>query len=51
MDIFKEKVWPFVLSTGIVIALVIFKIDFADSEALDTALTKYVPHARDFSRE
>ena len=39
MDIFKEKVWPFALSTGIVIALVLFKIDFADSEALDTALT------------
>ena len=39
MGIIKEKFWPFALSTGIVIALVIFKIDFADSKALETALT------------
>lgn len=39
MDIFKEKVWPFALSTGIVIVLIIFKIEFADSKALETALT------------
>ena len=39
MDIFKEKVWPFALSTEIVIALVICKIDFVYSKALDTALT------------
>lgn len=39
MDIIKEKFWPFALSTGIVIALVICKIDFVNSEALDPALT------------
>lgn len=38
MDILKEKFWPFALSTGIVIVLVIFKIDFVYSKALDTAL-------------